>query len=136
MEFSQSYNSSRESNMAENEDLLLLQRLFARNADGRIVWAPFSSEREFITRVGEYQITISERDDPEYPDQPDYFLTISDKAGNWIATISNITLRPLLDREFNGMNPYVLLQTIYRTAHRSALGVDKVVHNLLDLLKD
>jgi hypothetical protein len=104
--------------------------------DGKVVWNPTSKDRVFATTLGDYQITVGEVDDPEYPDQPDYEIRVHDAAGRWIETISNTSLRPFMDDEHKGMNPYVLLQSLHRIAQRAALGVDKAVRDIIRLLHE
>jgi hypothetical protein len=122
--------------MSTPESLALLYRLWDRTVDGRIAWEPSSGEREFATRLGPYMIVIAERDDPDYPDQPDYELRLHNDEGRWIETISNVTLRPYDDQTHQGMNPYAVLQALHRRAQRSALGVDQAIRDILGLLKD
>jgi hypothetical protein len=75
--------------------------------------------------------------DSDFPDQPDYLLRVYDKSsGRELDAISNVTLRPVMDKTTaEGLNPYVLLEQTYEGARRKALKVEEALENLLEAMR-
>jgi len=118
--------------------LALVQTLHSRTRDGKIEWLETHNVDAFETELGDFRLLIQHTFDPEYPDQPDYALTVFNKdSGREIETISPVTLRPVMDRTtVEGLNPYVVLQQTYEMARRKALHVDDALESILQSLKE
>lgn len=120
--------------MSDLQSLELVHRLWNRTRDGHLKWEQGTAAREFRAELGGYRVIITEIDDPEYPETPDYHVRIHKQDGRWLETISNASLRPFMDNVHDGMNPYGVMAALYRHAHRSSLGVDQAVREIVDLL--
>lgn len=118
--------------------LALVQALHARTREGRVDWRETHDARMFATESGDFDISVRQVPDKEFPDQPDYKLeVVSRSTGRTIETISNVTLRPVMDRiTSEGLNPYVVLEQTYEMARRKALRVDDALETILDSLKE
>lgn len=118
--------------MLENKFLLLLQRLHQRTVDGAVTWEPGSSQGVFVAMLGEFSVGIQARRDPEYPDDPDIFIRLSNPEGTVIEEFSNATLRGV---ETGEVNAYAMMKELYTRARRSAYGVEQAIDSLLDRLE-
>jgi hypothetical protein len=129
-------------------DLALVHALYERTKDGKIDWKAAHAGPGFETDFGDYVLRIHERLDENYPDDPDYFLDVIRKAelpdsirdhvihNDVIETISNISLRPVMDRlSEDGLAPRTLLEQIYTMARRRVLGVDDALDVILESLR-
>jgi hypothetical protein len=92
----------------------------------------------FDADFGEFVLRIRSIPDHDYPKDPDYVLEVwSSDSDRIIEEISNVTLRPVMDRvTVDGFGPYALLQQIYDLARRKALNVDDALERLLATLKE
>ena len=81
---------------------------------------------------------MKEIPDPEYPDQPDYELAIVEQESEkTIERITNVTLRPVMDRlTGDGLNPYHLMARTFEMARRTALGADTALEAILQGLAE
>jgi hypothetical protein len=118
--------------------MLIVNTLHKRTAEGAIDW------RESDWRGGAFEalfenvnVVIQEEEDAQYPQEPDYILTIvNGRTGRPIEEISNRTLRPLMERvNEEGLNPYSILRETFQLARRKALKIDDTLDNLLEQLK-
>ena len=66
-------------------------------------------------------------------DEPDYALEVLDSfSDRKIETISNVTLRPVMDKTTtDGLSPFAVLGRIYELARRKALNVDDALERWL-----
>lgn len=124
---------------SRERQLSLLDALHARSREGRVNWMETEANNTnwFMAESGNFLLKIGEIFDPDYPESPDYALVITNATnGKEIERISNISLRPVSDRDTpEGLNPYTLLQQIHEMARRKALRVDDVLESLLENLK-
>lgn len=121
-----------------DRQLSLAHALYKRAMDGRVEWRETQYSRSFDGDVGDYTFRISLIPDNDYPDEPDYALLVREKdskSDRWIDTISNATLRPVMDKTTpEGLNPYAVLGRIYELARRKALKVDDTLERILATL--
>lgn len=120
--------------MVDRENYVLIQRLWDRTRGGKLSWEETSQKHSYRAPLGDFTVTIAAVDDPEYPEQPDYHVAIYDESGRWIETITNTDLRPFMNDKFQDRNPYQLMAETFSAAHRNALGVDRVVRSIIELL--
>ncbi len=126
-----------ESTVLERQ-LELVHELHRRTREGRIDWEPTQQEGAFMwSKSITFAIRIRKTFDPDYPDQPDYFLDVIDwPSERTIETISNITLRPVANRiTEDGLTPYQVLGEMYDLARRKALRVDDALEAILNSLR-
>jgi len=118
--------------------LALVQTLHARTRDGRLDWRETGDEQTFETELADFRLRIKLTQDRDYPDEPDYKLIVFKKdSGREIERISNVTLRPVMDRTTaDGLNPYALLGETHEMARRQALRVDDALERILETLKE
>jgi hypothetical protein len=117
--------------------LSVVQTLHKRTNEGKVNWQQSSAYAGgFQADFGGLAVVIREIPDPEYPDEPNYTLSIIQKTtGQIIESISNITLRPVMNRTTEeGLNPYVALERTFKMARRKALKVDDALEDLLQEL--
>jgi hypothetical protein len=116
--------------------LALLQRLYARTLAGTLDWQEAGSSGVFKTRLGDFELEITEIPDRDYFGSPDYLLRVLDAhSGKEIERISNASLGPVMDRATpEGLNPYELLNRTHELARRSALNVDNALEQILNEL--
>jgi hypothetical protein len=117
--------------------LALVQSLHKRTQEGRVDWQDSGDARSFRTDIGDFDLIIRQIPDPDYPDEPNYSLEIVEKgSGRVIEAISNVTLRPVMDRKTaEGLNPYAVLDDTFQMARRKALKIDDVLENILHQLQ-
>lgn len=118
--------------------LALLHALHSRTRDGKVDWQETGDGRVFQTESGEFDLKIRLVPDRDYPDQPDYALEVFKRSsGQKIDTISNVTLRPVMDRKTpEGLNPYTVLEQLFEMARRKALRVDDVLDTILQTIEE
>lgn len=121
--------------MTDDKALELAQSLHRRTLEDKIEWTEGGSDRAFQASFGNFAVEVREVPDRDYPDQPDYSIAVRDALGREIEQITNVTLRPVMDRTTaEGLNPYAVLQETYRLARRKALGYDKALDSILEQL--
>jgi hypothetical protein len=118
--------------------LAIVQTLHKRTQEGKVDWQEGSDARSFSTDFGDFDLIIRQIPDRDYPDEPDYSLEIIEKlSGRVIEEISNVTLRPVMDRKTaEGLNPYGVLADTFQMARRKALKIDDVLENILHQLQE
>jgi hypothetical protein len=118
--------------------LALIHSLYKRTREGKVNWEVSSDRRAFKAEFGAFDVLIRVMPDPDYPDQPDFSLEIIDRGtGSMIESITNATLRPVMDRKTpEGLNPYGVLDQIFGMARRKALKVDDVLQTILEQLEE
>jgi len=118
--------------------LALLHTLHSRTREGKVNWQETDDTRTFQTESGDFDLRIRLLPDRDYPDQPDYALEVFRRdSGRKIDTISNVTLRPVMDQKTpDGLNPYAVLEQLYEMARRKALRVDDVLDSILQTLEE
>src|SRR5258706_15839960 len=99
--------------MFEDKLWKLLQRLHKKTMEKELEWAD-NSDGSFVAPLGEFYVTIGTRQDPDYPNQPDYVVKILKSGVGVIEEFSNATLRGLS----NGYDksPYALFEETYTQA--------------------
>ncbi len=117
--------------------LALVQMLHGRTREGKVVWRSAKSPDAFETDLEEDTLRIRIIPDEDFPNDPNVALDVVDRASaRLISTISNVTLRPVLDRKTReGLSPYALLAETYEMARRKALKVDDVLGRVLESLR-
>lgn len=117
--------------------LALVQTLYKQTQDGKVEWQEGGDARSFRTDIGNFDLIIRQIPDQDYPDEPDFSLEIVEKhSGTVIETISNVTLRPVMDHKTaEGLNPYNVLYEMFQMARRRALKIDDVLENILHQLQ-
>ncbi len=121
---------------ALEQSLAVIEALYRQTRERKLQWNETSNPRLFTTEFGDFTIESRAIPDSDYSDKPDYEIDIiNTTTGRTIETISNISLRPVMDRTTKeGLNPYSLLEQIYSTARRQALKVDDALESLLHSL--
>jgi hypothetical protein len=117
--------------------LALLQALYAKTSRGETAWQETINSRTFEAFLGDFVLRLRLIPDADYPDRPDYALTVVRAAdGKEVDTISNASLRPVMDRTTaDGLNPYAVLERTYMLARRQALNVDETLDTILRQLE-
>lgn len=120
-------------NRALDKALVLVQRLYFKTSDGKVDWEETDNESWFVLNQGNYRLVLKQVPDYSYPDQPDYELEIYDVAADrTIDTITNVTLRPVMDRlTEEGLSPFQLLVRTFAMARRAVLGVDDALETII-----
>lgn len=112
---------------------LFINRLSEKSKAGGIPWVNETSN-SFSAKLGNYKVSISEQYDedvdPQYTD-PDYYIGIYGEGANtWLDGISDSELKEVLPSSFK------IMQSMYRSARRTARGFGKAVEDLLQALDD
>ena len=122
--------------MTDEKSLELIQSLHRRTLQNKVAWVAGTNDRTFTTSFGDFKLEIQMTPDRDYQDEPDYAVVIRDANGSEIETISNVTLRPMMDRTTaEGLSPYAVLEETFKVARRKALGFDKALDLILSELK-
>ena len=121
---------------AVDRQLALVHALYRRTLARKIDWRVGPHSAGFDADLGEYSLRIRLVPDNDYPDEPDFWLEIRDLVtGRLIDTISNVTLRPVMDKVTNdGLSPFAVLEQTYDLARRQALNVDDALERILATL--
>ncbi len=107
----------------------LVKLLQVRTLDGDIEWEETARPGVYQAAFPKYAVSISTRRNRDDPEETDYFVTIHNEEGKAVEQKSDIDLRG------QGLSEaYPLMQEIYDTARRQALGTDKVLEDLLSYL--
>jgi hypothetical protein len=122
-----------------DRQLSLVHELYKRTRERKINWAKSRYGYSFEAGLSGYLLRISLQHDNDYPDDPDFFLSVIDISSGseiLIDTISNKSLRPVADKKTaDGLNPYAVLSEIYELARRQVLNVDDTLERVLSTLR-
>ena len=118
--------------------LALVHALHRRTRDGKVEWSPSNLQDVFECVLGGYMLKIREVEDRDDYENPDVQLDVySRESGQWIESISNVSLRGVSDRTTEeGLNPYVVLKQTFQMARRKVHKVDDVLDSILEALDE
>jgi hypothetical protein len=118
--------------MTDTRYLTLVTLLHRRSREGKIAWQETKEDGVYQATFGNLTLEVRAQSDRDYPEAPDYFVRILNDQGRLVEEFSNAELREL-NREPS--ESYQLLQELYTSARRTAMGVEEALHNLLEELK-
>lgn len=108
----------------------LIERLSEKTTEGTVKWEEsLFANSIYETQVGKHNIFVRERHEEEMSD-PDYFLGFYNSAHEEIDSFSDRDLRDVMS------SSYKIMRELYRAAKRQALGVNKMVDDVLNELDD
>lgn len=111
----------------EEKVLKLVERLYAKTEAGEIPWERTSARGVFQVAFPSYTVKLSSRPNDENPESPDYIVSILDESGVVIERATDIELQKVaID-----LKVFQMMDDLYTTARRRALGVDSALDSLL-----
>lgn len=117
--------------MMDDKFISLVNKIDKKTAAGDLSWEKTVSDQEFQANLASFVIRIRlEMQGPE----PDYILTLVDKSGVELETISDVYLSGLLKNTFSAETGFTLMERIFKSAKRKALGLDKIIDKLISEL--
>lgn len=117
--------------MNSDKIITLLTKLQQRTESGDVTWEKTAEENQFQTTLGKYTIRLLEFPSAE-PETYDYFLRLHDEGGALIDSLSDVELHQISP----GVGAYKMMGTIFRSARRSATGVDKAIDSIIQGLDE
>ena len=109
-----------------------VQRLIDRTDQGKVSWEITADKGSYQASFPSYAVRLFARENDRYADQEvDYVLTIHDESGEMVDEITDTALR-----ESGFDEAYKKMGHLYNEARRKAMGVDKVIEDLLSELGD
>jgi hypothetical protein len=109
----------------------LVQRLIDRTDEGKVNWEITADKGIYQAAFPNYSVRLFTRRNYGYDDSVDYVMTIHDETGEMIDEITDVGLR---DSGFD--DAYKRMVHLYNEARRKAVGVEKVIDDLLSELGD
>lgn len=108
---------------------LFVEKLAERTEEGKVNWERTLDEHTYQVAFPDYTVHVSSRPNPNPLEPDDFAVEIKDEDGLVIEEVTASLLRTgprdnIFDR----------LETLFRSARRKALGVDKAVNSLLEAL--
>jgi len=111
--------------MADRQTIEFFKGVLEKTRAGRIPWKPTAEESNFIAAIGgQYVLSISAHDVSPTAELPHYALTLSDRIGNELTTVTD------MDQEISAKD----IQELYETARRRAIQVDEKIGGVLAVL--
>ena len=111
-------------------------RLYRRTQAGKVPWEKAVEDETFQATFSKgFSIQIAPRpsQDPS-EDEPDYWLTILNEAGEVVEEISNLHFP---NTKLVGLYPWVLMKDIHNIARRTAMGAERAINEIMaDLGED
>lgn len=120
--------------MSDPKLYTLTRRLHAKTQAGDITWTETGRDDVFRADFGQVAVTIEPRPDPDFPESPDYVISILNDYDRLVESFSNAELAGIA-RE-NEPNAYTLMQEMFIRARRTAMGLDRTLDELLSALGD
>ena len=95
----------------------IIQGLYVATKARKLDWELTDKPEIFLAYLGNIRCLIRSRPDPDYPEQPDFFVDLYDERGVCVETISNETMpeRPP-DRESDAPHAYTMLKETHELA--------------------
>lgn len=105
-----------------NEKLInLARRLNLSTSEGVINWSATEKSGVFQTSLAGYAVRANVRKSKLHSGENEYFIAIIDPFGDVVEEMG--------DEEFDG--GYSIMKSLYDSARREALGVDKAIDEIL-----
>ncbi len=117
--------------MAYEKLARLVLKLAEKTSASEINWEQTAEDGTYQAAFADYSVHLYMIYNRE--GSPDIFIRIHDENGNVIEEISDMDLR-----EFNtdDINFYIVMKNMYDISRRQALGTEKIVNKILDILDD
>ncbi len=111
-----------------------MQKIFLKTKAGNLNWEKTANDEEFQTILSHWVIRVQRQ---FHDGVEDYWIAILDKDGTTLESISDSELRhKFVDVESDLANDvFPLMEELFRTAKRRALGVDGALDSILEELK-
>ena len=121
--------------MTEEKLITLAEKLEAKTVAGTMFWEQTALDDQYQTNLSTVVIQIASLNTED--GGVDYKLILIDHAGNVVEVMYDEDLTNMYKRVGKASkNGFYLLQSIYKNAKRSALGVDKTLDKVLTELDD
>ncbi len=115
-----------------NKIHVLVQRLIDRTEQGKVAWEITPDHGTYQASFPNYSVRILTRTQyASYGPSTDFVLTIHDEGGEMVDEITDIGLK-----ESGFEDAYKRMEHLYNEARRKAMGVDKVIDDLLSDLEN
>lgn len=112
----------------------IIDRLYDRTSVGKINWMESPDKNSFYTNIGDHTIQIMQDYDPE-GDYTYYKVELRRDDGALIDEIHAGFIYDIIPKSDPSLKFGQILENIYESARRYALGVDKAYDDILSHLK-
>lgn len=119
--------------MADKKIAMLIQRLREKTDQGRIRWEKRAKDGDFIASFPNYAVLLSIRSSPQFQNSDAYFLEILNEDGEIVEKVSDEDFE---GDEFEEEDAFEVMEELYNSARRNAMGIEKAVDSLLSALAD
>jgi len=119
--------------MAEEKLVELVQKVERKTAVGGLQWEETAGHEEFQTTLATFVIRIRQ----EMNSQGfDYIISVVDSSGTTLESVSDGELSRIArsSETLYSVNPYELMEKIFKNAKRQVLGVDRAIDSILSEL--
>ncbi|MCK2165159.1 hypothetical protein [Thalassospira xiamenensis] len=114
----------------------LALKLSDKTNKGQIEWEETAQKGTYQTEINENSVQISEVEAEDFSNsnyEKEYEVSIFNSSGNKVESFRWEDIHQLLPGDVHG---YILLQEMYQTARRMALGTEQVLDSILGALDD
>ena len=118
--------------MKEEKLVDLVRKIDAKTDSGELSWEKTVSDEEFQANLSNSLLRI--RREYTGSTDPDFVLTVLDKNGTELESISDAYLNRFWRRDIVPDTAFAVMQRIFKAARRKALGVDKAIEGILSEL--
>jgi hypothetical protein len=117
--------------MSDDRLIKMLYLLKERTENKKISWEETVNENIYQSAFPKYTIQIGYYSNTDsFSKRVDYFIRILDEDNKVIEDAKDDDLKGELD------NPFEIMESLYRSARRQAMGVDKALDNILSELEN
>ena len=120
--------------MPDNKLIKMIGLLQRRTDEKKISWEQAVDEDVYQTAFPNYTVQLGYKESSTQFGDIDYFIRILDEDNKIVEEATDVDLHNELVNE--GMNTYKVMENLYKSARRQAMGVDKAINSILSELEN
>ena len=120
--------------MPDNKLIKMIGLLQRRTDEQKISWEQAVDEDVYQTAFPNYTVQLGYKESSTQFGDIDYFIRILDEDNKIVEEATDVDLHNELVNE--DMNTYKVMENLYKSARRQAMGVDKEINSILSELEN
>jgi hypothetical protein len=120
--------------MPDNKLIKMIGLLQRRTDEQKISWEQAVDEDVYQTAFPNYTVQLGYKESSTQFGDIDYFIRILDEDNKIVEEATDVDLHNELVNE--DMNTYKVMENLYKSARRQAMGVDKAINSILSELEN
>jgi hypothetical protein len=121
--------------MTEEKLIQLVEKIESQTRAGNLNWEGTATDNEFQATLGNFVLRVARHVSSD--GSADFIINFVDKGGSDLESLSDIQLAKIARKAGGyGVNAYDLMESIFKNAKRTALGVEKALDDILSELDD